>query len=368
MNPSPDRANIEPDLAEPGPGDPRAIAAEQFAHGLLQTLHLDTTKRREHRIAATLDRLSAPPIRIRRVFPWQVASGLAAAAITIVALVLLALPTQSSAVALVQQSVAAVKSAGQRRYEVRIMLPRDTQLQRTPLGTLDIGDEDHVLIQARTPFGDQIVVGRDTQGAWAIRPDGSVDRYPPRHAWPKWVNDGQNTLMLASVDELLGSLEESYQLERAAGAQLPSGEGPAMGRVTATRKAGAEASPGPRRIELWIDPATHVVTRMELHWDVSATGPSPSDPPRRGDGRKPPRRPDGPPPGPRPGGRPPDGPPRDGPPPDHRRPPPEFLGGPPDFKAGHHPPPPRMLVFELVQSAAFADSWFSPESHAAEIK
>jgi hypothetical protein len=374
-----DRPDLDPALSEPA--GPKTRAAEQFIHGLLETLHRDGPHDRERRISALLSTLSdtqAPARRRWRIARWPVASGLAAA-VALAGLVLLSVPTGGSAASMVQASLAAVQTAGERRYEVRVMPPRGTQIEADPIATLDIGDADHVLIRARTPHGDRITVGRNPAGSWAIRPDGSIDRYPPRRAWPRWVDLGESTLMLESVDEMLASLEESYTLTRSAPEAVPTGQGASLARISAVRK--ANPSPTPRRVELWINPQSHVVQRMELHWDPpplppphrDRTGPRPDrplpddfgpgdrpPPPGPGRERPPPRDDFGP------GGRPPPGPDGDRPPPagDRRHPPPEFLGAPPDFNGGRHPPPPRMIIFELVQDAPFPPAWFDPATHA----
>lgn len=443
------RSDVAPELIQAEGAEPKKVAAEQFVHGLLESMHRDGDAARERRIRAMLDSLGGEPVVITRrlrLVPWRLASGLAAA-IVLMGVILLSIPTQTSAEAVVQATIAASKTAGDRRYQVRAKLPEESEVESRPIATLDVRDADHVLIKAVTPEGDQVVVGRDSEGAWAIRPDGTTDRYPPKHAWPRWVNTGKSTLMLASVDEMLASLADSYTLKKQTAAPLPSG-GALCDRLTAVRK--PDAAPQPQRLEFWIDPQSHIVRRMELHWDpprpmggeagrvapgesdeaaagqdatpngprgdgqIGGEGPRPDGPgadqPER-DGRgpgpggefDPEMGPEdgrgGPPPdlGPGPEGR------RDGPPPHRRRPPrhgpgpdgprphldgpdgrpfppgpeggpdhrpgrrgprPEFLGGTPDF--AHHPPPPRELVFELVETQPFADTWFSPAAHAGQ--
>lgn len=48
---------------------------------------------------------------------------------------------------------------------------------------------------------------------------------------------------------------------------------------------------------------------------------------------------------------------------------PRFLDGPPEFGPGggeRHPPPPRVMVFERVEDAKFAEGWFKPETHVKQ--
>jgi hypothetical protein len=380
------RQDVSADLA--GAERAETAAQEQFVHGLLETVHRDGPGARERRIGALLAAMRGPArveARRWRIRPWPVVSGLAAV-IALAALVVLGWPAGGrSATAAIQASIAASKHAGDRRYEIRVVPPRKTEPEKDPVATLDVRDADHVLIRARTPWGERVTVGRNDAGAWAIRPDGAVDLFPPKHAWPRWVNVGDSTFLLVSVDELLEWLEQSYDLTRGAEATVPSGKGPRCERITAVHKPGP--GPEPRRVELWIDRTSHLVRRMELHWDRPPgrprNGPGGDRPPRDGPPGaedRPPLGPGGlPPPPPRGRPRPPRGegprrgdgpppPPGEGPPPDfgpddRPPPPPEFLGEPPDFEGGRQPPPPRELIFELVDGAAFEDGWFDPETH-----
>jgi hypothetical protein len=44
-----------------------------------------------------------------------------------------------------------------------------------------------------------------------------------------------------------------------------------------------------------------------------------------------------------------------------------FLSGAPEFHRPDRPPPPREIVFELIDTAPFAPEWFEPHMHAAAI-
>lgn len=356
------RPEIEEALARAESADAVEIAREQFAHGLLETHHVDDDEKRKDRIEALLRAMDRDtrPIPLWGRLRWRVVSGVAAAAMLVVAVVL-GMPTQTSATAMVAASLEASKSAGDRRYEIRVRLPREEDVEREPLGTLDVRDGDHLLLQMRSPWGDRVVLGRNGQATWGIKPDGTLDEFPPRRAWPRWVDFGSSTVLLVPVEELLTTLESSYELKKRELEVSPTGKGPACYRISAVHKPGP--TPEPVRVELWIDPSSRVVRRMELHWKPppGPGGPGgPGDRPPPPEGRRPPRPP--------PDGGPPEGsrPPRDGmeggPRPPH--PPPEFLGGPPDFE--RRPPPPRILVFELVEGATFGEGWFESGTHVKQ--
>jgi hypothetical protein len=338
------------------PEDPESIAAEQLAHGLLGHLHRDLPLVQERRIASVMSAIAgeaeaaAPPPTFR-LRTWLPLSG-AAAAVFIIAFFLAGPPSGQTALAVVQDSIAAAQSAGDRSYRVRVIPHDDAPVGEQPSARIDLRNADHLVINAISPHGHRVAVGRTPDGAWAIRPDGSIDRYPPRHAWPRWINFGQSTFLIESVDSMLETLPEAYELQLLDPAPLPDTHAPVFERVTAIHE--PRPSPEPRQIELWIDVDSRLVHRMELHWPDSPgrtleDGPPPHHDMSRGG---PPPRHDGP-----PGRRPPH--------PDGRRPggPPAFIDGPPDFAGGRHPPPPRTVLFEMIETEAFPDGWFTPETH-----
>src|SRR5262249_58516255 len=109
-----------------------------------------------------------------RTIGWRRWSGLAAAVLMIVGVLAFLVPTERSATATVQSSLRALQQPGvDRRYEVRVMLPRQEVLEKEPMATVDVRDGTHLLVRARAPGG-QVTMGRDEKGKWIIRPDGSL--------------------------------------------------------------------------------------------------------------------------------------------------------------------------------------------------
>lgn len=316
-----DRHEFDPSLLpEPG-GDAAHRAREQFVHALLRAQH-EAPAEREARLARLGRALRADEARSRPVWiarRWHAMSGVAAAA-ALVALVILGFPAQQSAIAVVQASIRAQQSAGDRRYEVRVVAQPparpgesgDAAPEERAIATVDARDSDHLLLQARTPWGDRMVVGRNPKGSWAIKPDGTIDEYPPAQAWPRWANFGTSTILLSTVEDVLKALEKSHTLTRG---KVESFDGVACDRLTARREPGP--SPQPEIIELWIDRGTRQIRRMELVWPSM---PRPMggefggrEPGFRGPEGQEPRGPDGfMPRGPRPGGPPGGRPPIDG--------------------------------------------------------
>ncbi|MFO0874248.1 MAG: hypothetical protein U0575_09790 [Phycisphaerales bacterium] len=421
---------LRPDaLAAADRGGTDALAAAQFVHGLLEHLRRDDQPRQARRLDAVMRSIGAHEQSLRLAPParrWLVAAITMLSAI-VGAAILADLPARNEAFAAVRDSIAATQTAGDRSYLV-LAVPDDPSFGPIPPAQLDIRDADHQVFTAIAPTGDRFIVGRNIGGSWAIRPDGSVDRFPPKHAWPRWIDFGESAFLADSSDDVLSSLPAGFTLRPGTAAVAPGTEGPICDRVTALRR--DTRGPEPTRVELWIDRSSRLVRRMELHWPPrdgdprlgaggdrpgpgGRNGPREFGGPRRGEGGRdwhgeapnnrddpaerrdarrrgdrfddggppgppPPRPPgdrfdDGGPPGPQRRdepcpptgfGAPPPPAPRDEP--RRRGPPPRgFLDAPPEFRAPGHPPPPRMIVFELRATPIFDDSWFEPSSHVA---
>ncbi len=404
-------------------------ASELVVQGLLEYVHRGDGARREERLAKFFDGLdgSAAPARVfvlRRYARWGLAIAAMIGICTI--LVLVGVPGESSALAEVKQSIAAMKNAGERRYEVSFVSGDGAAGAKDVNAIIDTSGPGLLLIRHKPPWArDFVAAGRDEKGAWATTRDGLTTRDHPERNWPPFVTDGGESLIMDSMDRLLDGLPDRFDLRRGDAAMIP-GSGSASAtrtydRITARRK--TTAGPQPNTVELWIDPSTKLVERIEYHWDTGLVGRSAGDGVGRGDkggdggpGGGPGGKPHGPPPGDDM-----DGPGR-GPPPAHHDHGPDDFGpggphghGPDDHGPSGHgdrpPPPPdgdgpggpggprgagarddhgpgrdggrrgmggsdrggpgnapggmpRMIVFQRVDAAAFPAGWFTPEGHA----
>ncbi len=390
---------------EPAPTDDvQRIADEQFAHGLLQFLHRDTRAVQDARITQAMNALRseterspvAGRIKIKRS-SWRGVTAAAASLMLVAVLAMLGLPTDQTAHAMVQASIEASAEAGPRRYEVRAQHPYSDDDETEPIATLDLHGVDRMLFRAQSPHGHRLVVGRNPGGHWAVRPDGAIEHFDARRPWPRWAEFSDRTLLLESVDSLLKRLSKDYNLQYVQAVSNSKAESAKpFDQITATRTDGPRQFPD--RIELQLDPATHIVQRMELHWsferlgldaermrrhrarrhDTAGADEAPSDEPRLGERRR--RRMHGDDgqakrnPSQRQSGID-DQPPHDRIP--RRRDPsnsdgdlrsddghrPRFLDRAPEFRDGRNMPPPRVIIFELVDQPEFSKDWFDPETH-----
>lgn len=385
-------SNPTPDPIEPASETSAPLAADElFVHGLLSYLSQDTTEARETRITRAINAIKAdqPPITVFRIRPAALRRyGALAAMLALVATaVYLGLPVESSAHALVRSSVAASRAPGDRRYEIREIRGLQTKLPADPTMVVDTRTGGLTLIKGTAPDGHKIVAGRDSTGPWALKMDGSLTRDDTQRAWPRWTTVGEESLFIDSVDRLLEAVEKSYALVRKDPEALEGRGTKFLDHIRAIKKAGQ--GPGPSTIDLWIDPDSKLVERLEMRWPsrpgpldlkgpFNPDGPGPRDRPMRpppGEGFGPLPRPEGGPrpDGPRPeGGLRPEGPRPDGP----REGPREGGGGPrPDGPRDgpregggggggpQRPSPPTLVTIDRVDPPKLADNWFTPEAH-----
>lgn len=339
-------------------------AGELFVHGVMQQLYRDTPLERERRIQRVMSELSqtaAPQVsqpewrrsalRFSRV--WLAS---AAALALFASMIWVGISTEKSADATVAASIQAMRSAGDSRFEVRSKLFTDSDLSAEPMATIDTRAPGLMLLKSKGPeFKGQdnnlapgITVGRDAEGVWAIRRDGTIERDNPEQRWPRWSMLGEESLFADSVDQLLETLSQAYVIKHSEASKLAGRGDVKFSHLTGTKK--RVMQPGPRQIDVWIDPETNVVERIEIRFEKPPLNPpngpnGPGGPGPNGEGR----RPDfdggvgGGPNGPRNRGD------RIGPPPSGEGPAPSDHGGelPPNVKPENGPdgrpigPPPR---------------------------
>ncbi|MCC6322597.1 MAG: hypothetical protein IT438_14305 [Phycisphaerales bacterium] len=427
--PAPDHANRgKPSDAdapampiEPEAGAPAAKAADELlSHGLLAFVHRDHRDSQEQRIARVLDAIesgSAAPSVLRTLFNWRTGSALAACIAIIAALAVFGVPGESSGLATVQRSIAAMRTnPGDRRFEIRTQGWDETELSTEVRGTVDTRAPGLVLLRVPAMDDHTVIVGADAQGRWAIRHDGGIERRRVEPAWPRFATIGDESLFADSVDRILAQAARYYDLMRKPDEVLEGHGERALERIRGLRR--RDARLGPDVMDIWINPDTRIAERVQFTWDPQpqppmdlgvppeprGPGPGPQDdrprragnegrpfppdsdgPPSTGERRpfadgpghrqRPPRgeheepRPDGANPGidragpedrddrPRPRG------PRGDGPSGHPRPGP---GGFPLGPIGPRPmgPPHRVLRLDRVDPPEFREGWFSPETHA----
>ncbi|MGH7132462.1 MAG: hypothetical protein ACREJO_11005 [Phycisphaerales bacterium] len=386
----------EPTPIEPEPGRaPRAVAAELVIHGLLVFLHLRPPGAANPRVARVLEALHADvrpaPTQIHR-FPARrlVRWGLAAAAVLAIGatIVFFGVPGESAALAEVRQTVQALRAGGDRRYEVRLLSWADASPPDRPNAIVDTRAPDKMVLRHTPPgYKDYVTVGRDANGTWGISPAGKIVRNPPRQYWPPFATVDGASLFDESIDGLLESLPRQYDLTRTLDAASDALPGRTFTLIRADRR--TRTGHLPHHIDLYIDPQTRALERIEFRWDSEQRDNSDRGPDDRGPGDR---------------GRGPGGPSGFGsdepppPPPDHddrngpggprgpRRPggpdhdpgsvrgdggpagpngPGGFggPGGPKGDASTSRPGLPKLIIFQRVTPPDYPTDWFTPEGH-----
>jgi len=306
--------------------DPESTADDRFVHGLLEFLHKDGNTTQEARVRSVMTRIDGDTGRrgYRRLLAALVPLA-TAAVIAIVAVTILLVTPQPVAYAMVDAAIIATREAPELRYEI-LLMDRSSERERL-IGDLSTRG-DLLLVTIATPHGHDFVMGRDALGEWSLRRDGTVERGDPSGAAPRWIDLGDSTILVGSLDGLLGQLRDDFTIERSDGEAGPS--------LVATRRADVHG-PGPSRVEIWVDDGTSLVDRLELHTER----PAPGGRRERGEGgdRHPPRGEHAP----------------------RREGHPEVIYGRPDFNQGRRPPPPGRIIFRRVEPLGLSDDEFSPQ-------
>ena len=326
--------------------DPALAAEQQFTHGLLRTLDESeqADQDRTRSVMAAIRRPVSNPVNDRGRPFARVISGVAAIIVFSVALVILN-GTGRSAIATISDTVAATKRVGDRSYRISVSKSPQGGFQLKPDASLDVRSNDMYLFRDRTREGRLLIAGADNDGQWKIRRSGGVLRDPPGHHEPLWIEIGSDTLLMTSIDGLVDTLPENYMLKMVDSEPLEPGDPTDCLRITAVPRDASR--PGPTKIDLWIDPDSQLVARMDI-----ILGDTPYRRPRH-------HHPGG---EPHHGGRP--HPPGHGSGQEHNKPrPPRHHDAPGLAGNTHLRPHPRAIRFELDAIDALADEWFLPQTH-----
>lgn len=277
-------------------------ADDQFAHGILEFYHKDDAPAQGARVRRVMDaiahehlvaaqakdaaRAASHPRTSRalrapgRKPAWRVMASLASMAAVLgitFGLAVFSASTESPAQATLRSAVAAMRSEGERRFEVRAMLAGASEVSSEPLATVDTragANISNMVMRVRTPEGNFFVTGRDDEGEWAITQTGEPRRLQGPRPNPGWLQMGDASLLVEPVDTLLERLSTRYTLERREGAVMVGREGE-WTLIEGRRKAGDV--PLADRVAIWINPATKLVERMEMRWGGERGGKAGGD-------------------------------------------------------------------------------------------
>lgn len=200
----------------------------------------------------------APPRRAWR--PARYVGGLTAAVAVACVAVWWASATRVTAATELDRLIASAAAAGDRTYVVRSLDPRPEPPddRRPPIdgATLHVRPPDQYVLVRQFPDGRTFVTGSDGQRSWAVPPDGAVRVSGDALRFRGPVPGHQSGLPFADLRADLVELRAAYDLTRL-GADAAGRRG-----LRAYKK--SEAYRGPNRVDIWYDPATGVIGRMEF--------------------------------------------------------------------------------------------------------
>lgn len=276
---------------EPEGGAAPDVAAELFAHGMLQQMQT-TDLEREARVQRVLEAIK--PSVPKRASVWKWAVPVAAAIVLAASLALLTMKTEPTAAADVRAAAAALRRDGDRRYEVRMLLQSHIDAKQTEIAEARLGavidtrivtnadgrQETLLLVQHYPPWtSGPVTVGRDRAGEWAIAADGTVVREDARRLWPPWSLD-ENSPLVDSLDRLLEQLPARFDLMREPQVRQEAGT---LDHIRGRKL--IRTGPLPDTVDVWLDSSTRLPERIEFAWDALDETAAPAEPPTAaGDG------------------------------------------------------------------------------------
>lgn len=263
-----------PDGGPPAAADREAYEHALFLQGLLYArLGRDSEAEREARIARVLSELeadpepnAAEPVR-RGVAPWPSAAwlGVALALAVLVAM----LPWGKTATAMLAEARVAAAAPVDRRYRVTVEPGPLNPWPRPRTGTLDVQGGRKLFLHYQPPALPAVRVGREEKRLWVLPPIGPLLSIEDRNRWPGLLREQGVDLPYLHISTILEQVQAEYRLAQLPAEPLPGQVRPQQ-RILATRGPGLK----PRRIDLWLDADSGVVTQAVLSWP-NRVGPGP---------------------------------------------------------------------------------------------
>ena len=179
------------------------------------------------------------------------------------------MPGQSEAdqaLAVVRKARESLSVKSDRTYEITVEGRSPTGEKRQRHAKLYARGTDAFVLQFPGPFGSQLLAGSDGQTSWFIPPIGPVLVDDGTELVDRLLNDQRTPIPVLRLDEILDRLERDYELSL-------TPEKSDWTHITG-RKRSSEMH-RPETVNLWTDPASGILDRLELDWgdDLKRPGP-----------------------------------------------------------------------------------------------
>lgn len=249
------------------PENARAFAAVALLHDRLRNVLVAD---RELTAGPATPGERAEPARRPRAFRLRslVVAGSVVAAAAVVLIVSLSLPAPVNAAAELDRLIEAPAPVGDRTYRVtsRDPVPDVGDDRQPPLdeAVLHVRNPDSYVLVRRFPDGRPFITGSDGERGWSVKPDGAVrvSGDPLRFRGP--LPGNQYGVPFIDPRSDLRQLRDAYVVST-----LPAAADGLRGLGFEKK---SQEHRGPRRVEVWYDPRTRVVRRMEFEGLPRARG------------------------------------------------------------------------------------------------
>lgn len=251
---------------------------QQWVAALLDQVYHDRSRHQEQQIQALMQRVRAQtpqplPANGRR-WPWYV---MASAAVLLLLLWPLIPSDQSRALARVQRTLATAAQPVPRHYQLRIDYRFGPRRTRTIEGDLYVQGSDHLAVRIPALLDPErdAWAGHNSEQAWVVPAFGPV-MVGDQLSLGKWLRARNEVATpYLHVSSMLNRMMVSYSLQELADQSVPASDqdesfdrsSVRCHRIRALRRSSTREKL-PARIELWIDPDSGVVKRLDAHWNL----------------------------------------------------------------------------------------------------
>jgi outer membrane lipoprotein-sorting protein len=244
----------------------RRAADLQLVHSLLVQMGRDNEVARERRVRRALDSIAGPQLRrfIQPALRYGIAAMLAIAAVVF----FVRMPATTSAMAAVDQMIAAIDRAGDRTYSITVEGPQPPAGrepgERAGLdgATLYLRSSDRFVLVRKTPSGKDLINGSDGQTRWLVRPNKPVLVSSDPQAFRIPMPPELAEILSLDLKSTLVHIRDHYTVKYLAGAPASQPTGRPLKYLDAVKT--SRHFREPQNIEIWADAETGMLVRMEF--------------------------------------------------------------------------------------------------------
>jgi hypothetical protein len=260
-------------------GEAKQHANDRLVHALLIQMHdAKAAEHRDERVRRVLATIKGPAeetkpllhpaVRTRRLSRWVLRSGLAAAAMLLIAIGLWVLTSSSkTAYASLNDILGALSKPGDRAFRIRIE-PRDPRIQ--PMLHLDdamlyLRDGKQYLLERPDPAGGLQYDGYDGRQSWRINSGRVVEIREGLGAGGVGISAAMSDSLFENLQSTLSQVGADYTIDTFEQA-TKSSDGTTLSHVLARHRPSG-GIPGPPVIEIWADAKTGMPRQIVFEQD-----------------------------------------------------------------------------------------------------